>query len=415
METGFARNEMSLAEKKGAIEKNLKEQILQPWMKMIDLEKEIIYPSADRYWNIDESEDLSCILLARILWTYSRAVIKEKCIEYRKSADLAYSLLRKNFQDPLYGGYYWSVNSHGRVVEDRKHIYAQAFSLYGLSEYARINPAREVLQQCSDLFDLLIKHGQDSQYGGFIECRARNWAPLKDQRLSSKDLNVDKSMNTNLHVMEALSNYYDIRKEDQIQFVLRQTVDAVVQNIIDKDNGHFKLFFDMDWSVVGKEVSYGHDIEGIWLIWEAIEKLQDYPEKERVKALLLKMGQRVLEEGIDPEDGACFNEGSGKSPTQKDKDWWPQAEAMVGFLQLFLLGGELYFWDAAERLWAFIEKNLVDYRFGGWFWSTDEEGRILNDNKAGPWQCPYHNARSCWEALDRLKQIHINEKDKEII
>jgi len=224
--------------------------------------------------------------------------------------------------------------------------------------------------------------------------------------LSEKDLNVDKSMNTNLHAMEALSNYILVRQDSQVQNALKASIDTILEHIINKRNGHFYLFFNKDWSPVGELISYGHDIEGVWLIREAISRIPRYYDKAPMKALLHEMGKATLQEGIDSRDGACYNEGIESGVIHDDKDWRPQAEALVGFLELYLLTDDSEYLSTADRIWEFIEIFMVDRDHRGWFWSTDAQGKPLNLAKAGPWQCPYHSSRCCWEAMDRITGIN---------
>ncbi|WP_206106476.1 hypothetical protein [Ilyomonas limi] len=41
-----------------------------------------------------------------------------------------------------------------------------------------------------------------------LDAFARNWQPLEDVRLSTKDANASKAMNTHLHIIEAYANLY---------------------------------------------------------------------------------------------------------------------------------------------------------------------------------------------------------------
>jgi mannobiose 2-epimerase len=76
----------------------------------------------------------SAILCARILWTSAIAYRKLGGKEYLAMSNWAYDYLRRAFLDPEYGGVYWTVDAVGKPVFDRKHHYAQAFAIYGLSE-----------------------------------------------------------------------------------------------------------------------------------------------------------------------------------------------------------------------------------------------------------------------------------------
>lgn len=104
---------------------------------------------------------------------------------------------------------------------------------------------------------------------------------------------------------------------------------------------------DEEWHVKSELVSYGHDIEGSWLLVEAAEVLGDEKLLQRVRTVALSMAEAALEEGI-AGDGGIWNEADGSGLLSKDKDWWPQAEAVVGFYNAYQLTGNQRFLNAAE-------------------------------------------------------------------
>jgi cellobiose epimerase len=150
-------------------------------------------------------------------------------------------------------------------------------------------------------------------------------------------------------------------------------------------------------------VSYGHDIEGSWLLVEAAEVLGDEKLLQRVRTVALSMAEAALEEGI-ASDGGIWNEADRSGLLSKDKDWWPQAEAVVGFYNAYQLTGNQRFLNAAEGAWTFIDSYLVDRKYGEWYWGVDEKLQPLtHEPKVSAWKCPYHNSRACFEMIERLK------------
>ncbi|MNE16988.1 Cellobiose 2-epimerase [compost metagenome] len=116
------------------------------------------------------------------------------------------------------------------------------------------------------------------------------------------------------------------------------------------------------------------------------------------------MAEAVYAKGID-QDGGIWNEADPGGLIDTNKDWWPQAEAMVGFYNAYELTGDSKFRDAAIQSWEFIRKYIVDHKYGEWHWGVQQDGTPLpNEPKISAWKCPYHNGRACLEMLTRLQK-----------
>jgi len=343
------------------------------------------------------------ILHGRILWTFSAAYRFTGIEKYRDASDHAFQFLTEYFHDKKNSGVYWETDHRGKRLNTRKQAYAQGFAIYGLSEYYCATGNERSLALAQELFWSLEKHFLDKKNGGYIEALSENWEPLEDLRLSDKDANEPKSMNTHLHLLEPYTNLYRCWQNPVLAESIRKLIRIFLDKIIDPETAHFNLFFGMDWQVKSTAVSYGHDIEGSWLLTEAAEVLEDETLLAEVKEVALRMVEVTLAEGAD-HDSALFNERDGKH-LDSDKHWWPQAEALVGLINAWQLTGDEQFLDKAETTWLFIDQHLIDHEFGEWFWKTDQQGNpCLTDEKAGFWKCPYHNSRALMEAIGRLKK-----------
>ncbi len=342
------------------------------------------------------------VLNARILWTFSAAYRVLGADAYRDVALRARDYLLRHFWDDAHGGVFWTVDAGGAPLETRKQTYAQAFALYGLAEHYRATGDGDSLEKAVALYHLVETHAADGQDGGYLEALGRNWQPIGDVRLSSKDLNAPKSMNTHLHVLEAYTALYLAWPDAALGARLRALVALFLDRILDRDTHHLKLFFELDWTPVGDVVSYGHDIEASWLLVEAATVLGDAELRARVRAAALDVARATVAEGQDA-DGAVYYEKSPDGGLDADRHWWVQAEAVVGFLNAYAETDDAAFLDAARAAWQFIQRHVVDGEGGEWLARLDPGNRpYAGEDKVGLWKCPYHNARACLEGIVRL-------------
>jgi mannobiose 2-epimerase len=341
------------------------------------------------------------VLNARILWTFAASARVLEDDGYRPMADRAYGYLRDHFADERHGGVFWTLTAAGEPLDTKKQVYAQAFAIYALAEYVRLSGSDAALDWAVRLYRLLEERAVDPIHGGYFEAFARDWGPADDVRLSEKDLDAPKSMNTHLHVLEAYTNLIRIWPDAGLASRLRALIELYLEHIVDAETHHQRCFFTEDWRPVSGVVSYGHDIEASWLLDEAAEALGDASLRVRVFDEAVVMAQRVLADGVD-EDGGLLNESKPDHTLDTDKHWWPQAEAVVGFLNAFQHTGDVSFLRATVRSWAFIQRTIVDAEGGGWFYRVSRDGSpYREEDKVGLWKCPYHSARACIEVLGR--------------
>lgn len=345
------------------------------------------------------------ILNARILWAFSAAYRVFGRKDYRLQADHAFSWFDRHFVDPDWGGVFWMVDPEGRPVDDRKHAYAQSFAIYGLAEYFRATGDERSLRRAVEIFTLLEDHARDRRHGGYLEAFSRAWERLEDQRLSEKDADVAKTMNTHLHLLEAFTGLYGVWQDRWVGARLRELVEVFMAHIVDAETGHVRLYFDEDWTPRSLVRSYGHDIETSWLLLEAADALGDKVLRERALRVALRLADVVLAEGVDA-DGGVFNESLPDGRLDDDKHWWPQAEAVVGFVNAWQESGTERYLRAAAEAWRFTERRILDPVGGEWFWRVDRQGRVYEgEDKLGPWKCPYHNVRACMEIMVRADRV----------
>ena len=353
----------------------------------------------------------SVILAARILWFFSAAALHTGERRFVPQAERARDYLLSVFVDESHGGVYWSVDRDGGVQNSRKQAYAQAFAIYGLAACHRLTGDRESVNAAFSLFDVLEERFHDPEHGGYWEAFARDWSPIADMRLSDKDDDAPKSMNTHLHIMEAYAELYRARPTPALERALRSLITLHLDRIIAPDGRRLRLFFSKDWKDLSRTISLGHDVEAGWLLFDAAETLGDGDLASRAARAAVSLADEVLRTGAG-ERGEVFNEKDlATDEIDRSRIWWVQAEAMVGFMNAFELTGEQRFADAARASWDFTRRYVID-RAGEWRGLSALDGRA-EPYWAGPWKACYHNGRAMLEMSARLRRLGAARLDGE--
>ena len=337
------------------------------------------------------------ILNARIIWSFAAAYAALHKTEYLVAAVHARDYFLDKFCDHKYGGVYWSVDSQGERLDTKKQLYAQGFAIYGLSELYKVTKDDEALKAAINLFHVVETKFRDTKNGGYKEALARDFSPLEDMSLSAHDINADKTMNSHLHLLEAYANLYQVWPDEGLKEAVERLLVLTGEKVM-APSGHLQLYFRRDWSVLPGGVSYGHDIETSWLALECAFALKDVDIISRVRPWALAMGL-AGNEGLLP-DGSLRYELLPDGSFDDSRQWWVQAEGVVGNLWLWKYHGVPSGADNAFALWAYIRDRLVDHEGGEWWWAVLPDGTVDRANpKAGFWKCPYHNTRMCLEVL----------------
>lgn len=343
------------------------------------------------------------VLNARILWTFSAASRLTGNPVHQTLATRAFHYVMEYLTDPVFGGLYWSVDYQGGKLDGHKQVYAQAFGIYGMSEYYRLTKDKRALEFAMDWRRLIEVHSRDSNQGGYMDAFAEDWGFLDDKRLSEKDENASKTMNSHLHVIEAYANLYEVSPSEELRKDIIDLLQIFEEKIINRNKHHLELFFNNHWETDNRLISYGHDIEAAWLLQSCAESIQHQPSIETAKKNALLITEAAME-GLDKDGGLWYEMNDVTKEKILEKHWWPQAEALVGFCNAWQITGNDAYLNAMLGTWDFIKHHIRDKNQGEWLWGVDKKNaRMAGQDKIGLWKCPYHNSRACMEILKRLK------------
>ncbi|MHC4117979.1 MAG: AGE family epimerase/isomerase, partial [Planctomycetota bacterium] len=304
--------------------------------------------------------------------------------------------------------FYWEVDATGdKKLKPRKHLYGQAFALYAMSEFYLATGRRDVLDFAVRFFDLLEARSYDKTYGGYIEFFNEDWTPVSAGEGSYMGAEPDlKLMNTHLHLLEAMTTFYRASKLPLARERLLELINIESNTVVRKNLGACTDKYDRDWTprLEGDyaRVSYGHDIENIWLLMDACDAagVSNRPFVDLYRTLF----DYSLKYGYDEANGGFYDSGAFNKPAdRRGKVWWVQTEAIVSALYMNRITGDAKYLEVFEQTGEFIEKNMVDWETGEWHGNVTPEGEQQGD-KANAWKAGYHNGRSMIECLQILKQ-----------
>lgn len=393
---------MDIKQLKAEMQQCLQQNILDYWLeRMTDHEHGGYYGRIDGHDRLDATAPKGAVLNARILWSFAAAYRVLGKPEYLDAAIRARDYIIDHFIDHEQGGVYWSVDYLGQPFDTKKQTYAIGFAIYGMSELARATGDKKALDCAISLYHDIEKHAYDTVDGGYREALTSDWQPIADMRLSAKDENGSKTMNTHLHVIEPYTNLYRVWPQPELQQSIYRLLDVFSHRFYNPTTHHLDLFFDDEWQGRRNIQSFGHDIEATWLLYETLLVLGDQQATDRLRPLIASLA-KAADEGLCPDGSMIYERWTDSGETDRQRQWWVQCENIIGHTNLYQYYNDREALDIVFSCWQFVKEHLIDRQNGEWHWAIDDRGNInLDDDKAGFWKCPYHNTRMCLEILER--------------
>lgn len=356
----------------------------------------------------DPEANRSLVLITRLLWSFAAGYRVLGDERYLAAARRAFAYLERCFIDPEYGGAYWGVRADGTPHETLKQTYGESFVIYGASELYRAAGDPAALALAKNVYGLLEEHVLDRENGGYFECYDRKWNRL-DRSFNIPDTRrASKALNTHLHLIESYTNLMRVWDDPALVSRVGELIDIMSHKLLDREICHYKPYMTDDWQNAGQLVSFGHDIEGAWLLTEAAEAYGDAALLAEARPLSVKIADACAR-GVDPESGGMWSERDAAGDIDRSMVWWVQAEAVVGFFNAWQLTGEARYLALSRGVWDYIDRCIID-REGGVYrdWLSDGAASVrepVNLRTINPWKTPYHNGRMYMEIYERCSAL----------
>lgn len=337
--------------------------------------------------------------------------------------------IHEHYWDEEYGGWYWIADRAGNVTVDDKVGYGQCFGIYAFSEYFLATGDPLGKEMALKTYDAVCANMVDTRYGGFLELMDREWRP-KPGGVYGGDR---KSLDVHMHMMEALTSLYAMSGHPTHRRRLLEVIDLITSRMLHPENGlgliHFtydfqplrRIIFATEWGRDARpamenaapidQTSPGHNVEFAWLLLHAADVLglprADFAQVTR------PLFDHCIQLGIDAEYGGVYADvPMTRLAVQTDKQFWQQAEVLVGMLDAYQLLGEEKYWDAFRNVLTFVFEKMVVMESGGeWSERVDRSGRPIDGALGHAWKINYHTVRSMVQSIHRLRQIVRSRKE----
>ena len=403
-------------------EKYLNEKLIPFWAeRAVEPKYGGFQTNYDRDGNRTEVTEKSFLSQCRAVFTISHAMrLGFDWPNGKEAIQQGIEFLEKYFHDKEYDGYYWIVEEDGTPKDVNKIIYGHSFLIYGFSEYALLTGNQFAKDEAIRLFDLLQTKVADKEHGGYFEHFDR-FFNLKQAR---GDIKAHKSLDVHMHLMEAFTTLYELTGDENHRKALTDVIDLIFDKMIDPATGTGISMFTDKWEPIanveldtvwgrdrfdedGKSpdiTSYGHNIEFAWLYLHAQDVLGIPREKSLDK--VIPIYEHTYKRGVDWKYGGIYVEGERNGEaTERTKEFWQQAEALIGFLDAYQLTKDSRYLDAYKNIHDFVFNKVINWEQGEWFALLEENGDLIWDYMGTSWKVFYHTVRGTTQIVDRMKKL----------
>ena len=378
----------------------------------------------DRYGRPTGETTKTFLMQIRMLYTLASAHRAGygggRCLEL---AEMGARFIHEHYWDPATGGWIWIADRAGRPMLRDKIGYGQCFGIYAFSEYALATGDPLGRQAAERTYAAVSQHMADTRHGGYYEIMQPDWQPARPGRYGGDR----KSMDVHMHMMEALTVLYELTGSPTHRRRLLETIDLLIGRMLRPEDGTGYIQFALDFTPLpailfevawGRDAppedgqarpldytSYGHNVEFAWLLLHAADVLGQ--PRSTYAEVVRRIFDHCVAYGIDPVYGGVFVEGPHDAPpTITEKQFWQQAEVLVGMLDAYALFGDEKYWRAFEAVYRFVFDHFVAMEAGGeWYERVDRQGHPLDDALGHAWKISYHTVRSMVQSVRRLQAL----------
>lgn len=378
----------------------LSERILPFWLALEDPLHGGHFETMDAQGRIYPNEPKTAVFQSRLLWTMTEAARRLGCVDCAGQAHRSYHFIERLRDPGDRGGYFAAVTRDGTPFQLHRHIYAQAFVLFGLAGYAAATGDAQARARALDQFRTIEDRAHDRDTGLYHESFDEAWRTIPNADRALGEAVAPYTADTHLHLVEAYTQLFRVAPLDEVRAALRGLVETFLARFVAPDGAFAHQKLDHTLTPVPGTIWPGHDIEASWLLATAGDLLGDADLAAHVRGAARRLAQGAIRHGADANGG--WTERVRNGARDPARLWWVQAEAVVGTLSEGLRSGDPQMIEQADATWSFIERCISDKRRGDWRLRVGADG---TPDEAAPrvifWKDAYHQARACMELAER--------------
>ena len=251
----------------------------------------------------------------------------------------------------------------------------------------------------------------------------RNW-DLKGPGAAGGDR---KTLDAHMHLMEAFTTLYECTGKQVHRRKLLEIIELLTHKIMHPEYGTGIPQFWSDWTVAPQikfdivwgwdrftedgqkaaaedNTSYGHNSEFAWLLMHALDILGLPYDDHREQ--IIKSFSHSVNYGVDWEFGGVYVEGSHAGEVyDREKEFWQQAEMLIGMLDAFRYLKDENYWNAYINVHRFVFDKMINRAVGEWWPLMTRQGEPIWKHMSHSWKINYHDVRSMVQSVVRLNKL----------
>jgi mannobiose 2-epimerase len=333
---------------------------LAHWLAVAPSENGFLHANVTRDWRRREQKSTDLVAQSRLVYVLLSGYELTGDQRYLDAARNGVEFLLQYFRDPLYGGFFHTVDAQGRVVHDHKNSYGHAFAIFALAHAYRVTKDKRYSEAALNGWRAVSLGLRDEAGGLFIDA-SRDFARKSPGA---------RTQNPVMHMFEAMLVLAEATGDPEAltgaQSIGKFALNRLVRNRPD-GTSYIPEWYTETWEPLPREkddrIDLGHQFE--WAFLLSIASTQG------LVGVYAEVGKRMLDYaikvGYDELDGGTFNVAHPDGAVVREKGFWQQSECLRTVMRYAVLYGKPDMVRRYEQTLALVQSQFIDADNGGWY------------------------------------------------